>query len=340
MQEPIRFRIEASETVCTKPCDVVRWAAPALWLVFLFAGGVRPALAQLGSPGCVSTACVNPVPCEHCTGTWTDDVGAVWTVTSDLAPTWGTWGVTGSLSAPIGPGCPRASYSVEGWITQTWGSDSVYGATSFHWRAFNPAPYTPCGGLTPQASITYDGNIENNGCDKGSGTWTNSSGLGGSFSVSKPPEIPWGESTTAVGWSSVYGGSVQQWRQVLQGFGNFAGRQVTESPTGGDLDTCNFAGSGVDNYHVTGGTWNVGFWFWDSTWGDDYVGWSGDRVTFYRSNGRPPCSASAGQGMNITIQGRSGALQNYLFDGIGTGLPDYATVTSSRAGQTVSRTWP
>ena len=321
--------------------DAISWTALAqlaLWLTFSACS--VPAVAQFGQAGCATAPCVNPVPCENCSGTWTDDYGAIWGVTSEQAVTWGTWSVTGNVSVPHPiTGCPRINYTVSGSVTQTWGSDTAYGATSFTWQASNPSPSTICSGVTPFTSVTYNGSIENNGCNKGNGTWMNSSGGSGSFTMSKPPEVPSGELTTSVGWSSGYGGSVHQWRQVLQG-PFLAGRQVAESPTGGDLDTCNWPDSGVDNFRVTGGYWNVGFFFWDNTWGDDYIGWTGARVTYYRTNMRPPCSASAGQGMNIAIQGRSGALHNYLVGSIGTGLPDSVTVTSSRAGQTVSTTWP
>src|SRR5258708_5367972 len=166
-------------------------------------------IAGLGSvfaqdPGCSSPPCSpNPVACAHCAGTWTDNGGAVWTVTSNTTPPSAfTYPVSGSVVVPAGAfGCPSITYSVSGSITQTFGSSTTRGTTAIQWVASSPSPSSSCGGYTPVSSQTYNGNILNDGCDFGSGNWTNSSGLHGSFSMTKPTDRPDqspAESSTAV----------------------------------------------------------------------------------------------------------------------------------------------
>src|SRR5258708_16106872 len=137
-------------------------------------------------PGCGSPPCSpNPVPCAHCTGTWTDNGGAVWTVSSNNTPaSYGTYSVSGSVVVPnVVFGCPSITYSVSGSISQTFGSAFARGTTSIQWTASSPNPSASCGGNTPVTSMTYTGSILNDDSDTGSGTWASSSGPTGSFSM-------------------------------------------------------------------------------------------------------------------------------------------------------------
>ena len=289
--------------------------------------------------GCTGLPCTNPVPCYNCVGSWNDGTGVTWSLTSDSS-----YNVSGTaVLAPVVPGCPSVTYStVSGSISQGFRQDGTQGYTSFTWTARNPSPSGSCGGYTPATYITDSGSIQNNGCDKGSGTWTDSYG-GGSFVMSKPPNVPTSEITTPVGFSTGIYATVGQFRQTLQGptwpYG-YDGRQVSEASNGTPADSCYFPGSIVPPYALSGGVWNVDYYYSSNVWADDYVGWPTGAVTYYRQNFRPPCSGSAPQGMYIAIGGTSGSRQLYSAGSVGATIPDYAQVTVTRNGQNQSTVWP
>lgn len=291
---------------------------------------------SLVAQGCMYAPCDNPVPCAHCNGTWTDDGGSNWTVASASATGLGTYNVSGSVTTPHPvAGCPTITYTVTGSLTLSSG-----GITQIYWLAGSPSPSTSCGGYTPVSSMTYRGEILNNGCDMGNGTWENSRGAKGNFDMTKPPDLPDytpAETTVPVGWSSQWP-TVQQWRQTLQASTNFTGRQVLELPAYG-ADGCWFPGSIFAPYYIDGSGWFVGYWYFDNLWGDDYVGVAPAAATYYRTQGRAPCSAYAPQDMQIYVQDVNGS-QSYFQDVVGFTI-DFATVSSHKAGQSqVVVYWP
>ncbi len=110
---------------------------------------------------------------------------------------------------------------------------------------------------------------------------------------------------------------------------------MEQDPGGGGPDTCWFEGSAYAKFEaITGGTWNV-----DNTnvWGDDFVGWFGVAVTYYRDQGRAPCGTRFPQRMVIDCDtGNSTYIAANELGGSFTAT----TVTSTRAGQTATRDWP
>lgn len=308
------------------------------------------ALARLvHAQGCESPPCWNSIPCAHCTGTWTDDAGLVWTAASNNnPPSIGTYSVSGTMRvASPAPGCPEVTWTLSGTITQTYGYPGVtYGATEIQWTASNPSS-GPCGGYTPVAWLTQDGNIFNNGCNTGSGTWTSSSGSNGSFSMTKSADFPNGNPReTSVpqnpgGWLPYE--TILKFKQTIQASKSFAGRQVYESPNGSPTDTCWRSQDLVEGflpYALSSGGWEVGFYFFNSQWHYDYVGFPTNYVSYYRANNRTPCAASAGQNMNLYtgFVPPSGS-QNYFTTTVETSLPDNTWVGVGRNGNWGWRQW-
>jgi len=148
-------------------------------------------------------------------------------------------------------------------------------------------------------------------------------------------QLPTGETTNPNGWGSGNWATAGRWRQQLKPTGtNFSGCQVTEADPGGGTDGCWFSGSAISpQTGITGGTWTVGA---SNFWGDDFVGWGSGAVTYYRNQGRAPCSFSWPQSMRIVRPGGNVQyVRNRLLGTIGT-----TTVSSSRAGVTQTKNWP
>jgi len=111
---------------------------------------------------------------------------------------------------------------------------------------------------------------------------------------------------------------------------NFDGRTITESVSTGD--GCWFPGSAFAE--VTGTDGNPA-----SVVGNQYqdtVGYVSAAVTYYRGQARAPCSFSSLQRVRIDCLTSS---PSFISNGLG-GTIDVTTVSSSRAGQTMTRTWP
>jgi hypothetical protein len=261
-------------------------------------------LGHASGQSCSTPLCSpNPVPCAHCIGTWLDNTGARWTVTSlgnPLGP--GTQAVSGSVTVPFPAGCPSVTWTVSGTLTQTTGNAYTAGTTALNWQASNPNPSRSCGGVTPVSTMTYTGNIDNNGCDTGAGSSVNSSGVHGSFSMTKPTDVASSETSAAVAWYSVYPTIL-----LFQGnispasLNSLAGRQVFESPNGTPTDSCyrTTDPSNIYPFHLSGGGWYVGYYYFNSSYYYDYVGFTPGLISYYRSKGRTPCLATAPQAMNI-----------------------------------------
>lgn len=161
--------------------------------------------------------------------------------------------------------------------------------------------------------------------------------------------IPAGETTASAGWAGDSPDffrcgdppepcrTVHKWRQtLLPATANFRGRLVREQDGGGGPDTCWFEDSEITQPFeaVTGGEWGVRP---GNVWGDDFVGWFPRAVRIYRAEGRAPCGTTLTQDMaiNATAQRFVIYTTNELTAGIGVN-----TVSSGRAGQMATRTWP
>lgn len=156
------------------------------------------AIAGLAPP---LPAQINPVPCANCNGRWTDDSGAVW----DLDTNWaiGDTAIIGTVTVTFS-GCQTTAYSASGSLTRMQGTPGVTpGVLSFTVTASNPQP--PSGTCAPVPWLRHEGTISNQGCNTGSGAWSNAWGGSGSFVWSKACETPNGsptETTYYNNWSS------------------------------------------------------------------------------------------------------------------------------------------
>ena len=151
---------------------------------------------------------------------------------------------------------------------------------------------------------------------------------------------PTGETTMSTEWDNIVG-STHKWVQRLLPFDtSFAGRVVFESdPGGGGPDTCWFEGSERPKFTaVTGGTWTVAQG--TNEWGPDKVGWSPASVTYYRAQGRAPCSTKFMQTMVIKCPNDPQDLlrRPYVTQELGAAI-GATTVSSTRAGLTVTRSY-
>lgn len=147
--------------------------------------------------------------------------------------------------------------------------------------------------------------------------------------------LPIGEITNPNGWGTGNSATLHRWQQLLNpATTSFRRCQVAEADPGGGTDTCHFPGSVYAPFNaITGGTWRVNA---RNRWGDDWVGWFTHAVTYYRNQGRAPCSASFPQSMRVVRpDGNVEYARHQLVATIGT-----TTVSSTRAGQTATRAWP
>lgn len=301
-----------------------------------------------GIDGCNPGPCANATPCRHCTGTWTDNVGYRWNLTTNLA----TNSVSGTVSVPNPvSGCPNFSFSVSGSITPTAGSyPFTAGSTRMALRTSNPTPAS-CGGVVPKTG-TIDVQLRNDGCDIAAGSARNDDGSWSTtgYSTAKIPDLPSGESTEPVGWWASYP-TIQQFRQTLQGDSQrpFDGRQVTEAAGPDRLDGCYYQGAadlGYPQFGVSGGWWIVGryatppYYFYTNRWVDDYVGMTPALVQFYRDNGRAPCDSRAQQLMKICTNGQGCTYTQQYRSTYITYRVDQTTVTAGRDNQLASKAWP
>jgi hypothetical protein len=168
------------------------------WLLALLGCALAMPRVASAQAGCSGTPCNNPVPCYACGGSWNDGTGVTWNVSMNSFSS-----ISGSATLTGPPGCQNVTYSVSGSVSPSRFGDGIQGYTSFTWTASSPSPSGSCNGYTPVPSITNQGFIQNSGCDKGTGQWSDASGHG-NFTMTKTPDIPSGEITNPVGFSSYY----------------------------------------------------------------------------------------------------------------------------------------
>lgn len=300
-----------------------------------------------GIDGCNPGPCANATPCRHCTGSWSDNIGYTWNITTNLA----TGAVNGTASVPNPHiGCPVFVFQVSGTLTPTGGwYPYISGNTRVYLHATNPSP-SSCGGVVA-TNGTVDVNIRNNGCDIAAGVAQNDDGTWyyNAYSMARIPDVPAGESTDPVGWWSLYP-TFQQFRQTLQGQSGrpFDGRQVTEAPGQDHYDECYYQGAadqGFSQFGVTGGWWIVGRWatppfhFYSNVWIDDYVGMTPALVNLYQQS-RAPCYAYAQQVMTICTNGPACTYKSQYFQGYITYTVNSDSIIAGRNGQYASKPWP
>ena len=284
-----------------------------------------------GPSGTGSRCAPNPVPCAHCTGTWTDNFNWVYTISSrDYPPGPGSWLVTGTLRAPANsPGNPSSCAIVwqnvsSGTLQQTSGGSGA-GMTRLNVTFSNPSPAV-CGTFRPAATQSTAVNITNDDCANASGTWSNSDGLSGNLAMTKPADIPTGgETTTAVSWYSL-DPTIMLFQGGIPSSRSLAGRQVFEV-AGVPSDTCwqKLAPNSLYAHaDLTGGGWYVGYYYFDNSYHYDYVGMFSDAVKYYKglvpnSINVTPCLVTLPQTMKIYTPTGS---QSYFNTTLYWNLPD------------------
>lgn len=316
-------------------------ASCAILLAIAFVGSsVRQSLrAQISCP---NPPCYNPIPCPNCNGSWVDDVSAVWTLDTDHQQ--GPNSITGFLDVPARPpDCPAGRYSVvTGTLTTIPGSGGLPGRTTFVITAQSPPPNTPP--CVWAQWIQYSGEIFNNGCNTGNGSFTNSFNDSGFFWWSRACDVPSrDDSFTSGSWADDTGmPTMHYWVGQVVADRDFGGRQVFEAEGGPGVDHCHFFGSDFAPFvTITGGGWPVGSLFYNG-YGYDRVGWNPAAVTYYR-NERParglplPCSQTMNQAMRIMCN--TGTPQTYWGNAL-TNTIGSTTVSSKRGNAPeVTRQW-
>lgn len=219
------------------------------------------ATAQVGCTSGDPSVCIDPVPATNLSNTWIEQppVGSTevpsewWIQAANNATIGGTGTASGVVYVfmpksidPIG-NCPVYQYTATGSYNPSQLVDGQEGSTAFTWTASNPSPNTPCNGYVPVPSMTFTGTMVNKSTDSGSGTWTNSSGLSGSFVFEADPNIiPTGETVQAGGWNSSLP-TEANFIQVLTDSRSydpdpnhnlFQGRQVWETTASTGTDGC------------------------------------------------------------------------------------------------------
>jgi hypothetical protein len=298
--------------------------------------------------GCAAgpyTSCTNPIPATFLSGSWVDTGSATeWEPSANNA----TPGTTGNVTAwatfppmsafnPAGGACPVVTFQIASSSSYTPSSlpSSSEGSTAMTWTADSPSPNTTCGGWTPVSSLTISGTVANKGNDTMSGTYSNSSGGSGPWSmVTNLMLAPTSESLalTTRYQSNGFGptsGSSAGYQTVLfvnqtladslsydppDPNGNkFAGRQVYElQGPGTTSDGCYSAAQSLGYtypggpFAILGSVWNVGGLFTDkqNAYGSDQIGWQTAGVGWYRlylGGGHLPCTATLSQAMDMVV---------------------------------------
>jgi hypothetical protein len=147
---------------------------------------------------------------------------------------------------------------------------------------------------------------------------------------------PTGETSAPDVWGEGVLATVHMWKQTLTGPGNFTGREILEQegnpPT--ISDSCFFEGSEISKYKISGlqATVTEG-----NQWKPDAVGFPTGAVTFYRNQGRAPCTATATQVMFITCQP---TLSQYATGNLVVGITATQVSSKRHGAATQTKTWP
>lgn len=189
-------------------------------------------------------------------------------------------------------------------------------------------------------TLTMNGTVSAPGCNTASGTWQNSRGLSGNFTMSHECGKPTGETPSVFqGWDSNPSNFTYQ-TAAIYGMGpapssyNWGGRTVTEKFLQDADDSCWFSGSPIGkvtrdpNASVTLDS-NKGY--------SDRVGPSQNTVNTYRRLGRTPCGFNNYQTVVIDCANPTGNpafAANTLLEYMGN-----TTISITRAGVNATRFW-
>lgn len=262
--------------------------------------------------------------CASAAGTWTCAGSPQFACNSVLALSQSPTGTISGTDTVNEPGCP----------VRTWNTSGTFLGNG-QARTTSNNPHGTGDWPTCVAQIVYEFTVKKPGCHTAEGTWRSGWGsldFSSTFTLSKPCDVPTGESTASAGWDIAIP-TRHRWRATLSPSTiNFDGRTIGEDNPGGATDTCWFSGSLIPYQNdVTGSTGTV-----VSNQYDDLVGWHPDAVTYYRGQGRAPCGMSTVQRVSIDCATNNPTvINNALSLQIGV-----TTVSSSRAGQTAMETWP
>jgi hypothetical protein len=270
----------------------------------------------------LSTAslCVAQSFCPNASGQWTDSYGYQWNV---IQPPAGYGALTGSV------------YIAE--CGNTWAvSGSTQATSRFSVRATNPGT----GNISCVDEFLYTGHNLPNGCNTGSGTWTNFSGNSGNFTWGKPCDLAASEYSVDQGPSNVSPDHVathflvvlQPGPAVLALEGHGIREQVLQAQ-----DQCWFPGSAFLPY-TSGGALGSGVVNSANQYADD-VGLAKAYVDYYRSQGRVGCAIVVPQqvqlGCNYSSNGWTTYRTNTLRMQIGA-----TVVWNTRDGVTGTISYP
>lgn len=221
--------------------------------------------------------------------------------------------------------CARTPYPVTGQV--------VNGVITL--TMVNPAPDAVCA-----AVINYTGTLTQGSCNTGGGTYTNSGGGYGSWVWSKDCDLPNGDVTAANSWASD-DPAIYEWRGTVQPTSrNYRGRRIGEDTASAGTDSCYFPGSAITPQTSVTGTSGI----LASNDYADRVGWASYAISYYRQRGRAPCQFSIPQRVLMACGGVPSMPQlqfdlPFATNTVSAGFTT-TTVWSSRAGQTVSKSFP
>jgi hypothetical protein len=240
--------------------------------------------------------------------------------------------LSGYMSTDLGSTCPESEvYNATGQLNAA----GQFSLTSTY-TGSNP-------GCAP--TLTMTGTVSAPGCNTASGSWQNSRGLSGTFTMTHACAMPAGETPSKFQyWDNVPSDFTYQTAAVFStgpatssyytGSYNWGGRTVTEEFLQDADDSCWFSGSPIGkvtrdpNRSITLGS-NQGY--------NDKVGPSQSTVNTYRKLGRTPCGFNNYQTMVIDCAYPTGTpafAATTLLEYMGN-----TTISITRAGVNATRFW-
>jgi hypothetical protein len=301
--------------------------------IFAFLSGVA-LLSSIDTARAVAPACATMVTANpHAGPGFPSQLPWDWITTGDWNLAQDSIGrLSGTMTTNAGSTCPiLENYTVVGQIN----SAGQFSLTSTY-TGSNP-------GCAP--TLTMSGTVSAPGCNTASGTWQNSRGLSGSFTMSHECAQPAGETPSVFqGWDSnpsdftyqtaaIYGTGPAT-SSYYTGSYNWGGRTVTEEFLQDADDSCWYSGSPIGK--VTRGP-NLSVTLDSNKGYSDTVGPSQNTVNTYRKLGRTPCGFNNYQTMVIDCANPTGNpafAANTLLEYMGN-----TTISITRAGVNATRFW-
>lgn len=263
---------------------------------------------------------------------------------------WATWSVStgdnfaisqssgghlsGQMTAGGGGNCPStAHYTISG---EYWGSGNFGFTAYFHddGNPFHPQGQNP--GCVNTVSFT--GTLQKPGCNNASGSWNNSGGGSGTYTMTHACFVPSAETTPQVtGWGGdgVYPTSAVFHQSIIATDFDWGGRTISETFPQDGIDTCWWPGSKYTQT-LRGIPWApITFDRGAPSGYYDAVGMSPTVADYYRKQGKSPCGFTLYQRMTIDCpNGNTPYITNTLYLGV-----EPTTVTNKRAGVPATEVW-